>query len=56
MEHQAIIEGKSSDSRLKPEYSFVEQFNLLRVVDNERYPGYFEHKTSLPNHDNKRMK
>lgn len=30
------------DSRLDPEKSISEQFNLLRVVDNERYPAFFE--------------
>lgn len=41
--------GKSSfyprrcpqDSELNPHLSFGEQFNLLRVVDNERYPAFF---------------
>ncbi len=31
-----------SDSRLDPEKSLREQLNLLRTVDNERYPAYFE--------------
>lgn len=31
-----------SDSVLDPEKSIAEQFNLLRVVDNERYPAHFE--------------
>ena len=30
------------DSRLDPEVSLRDQFNLLRVVDNERYPAFFE--------------
>lgn len=42
--------GKSSfyprrspqDSELDPQRSLIEQFNLLRVVDNERYPAFFE--------------
>lgn len=29
------------DSRLDPEKSIAEQFNLLRTVDNERYPAFF---------------
>ena len=41
--------GKSSfyprrspqDSELDPQRSLIEQFNLLRVVDNERYPAFF---------------
>ena len=31
------------DSRLDPEQSLSDQFNLLRVVDNECYPAFFEH-------------
>lgn len=30
------------DSRLDPQQNFVEQFNLLRVCDNNRYPAFFE--------------
>jgi methionyl-tRNA formyltransferase len=30
------------DSRLDPDKSIVDQFNLLRVVDNKRYPAFFE--------------
>jgi methionyl-tRNA formyltransferase len=30
------------DSRLDPERSLAEQFNLLRVVDNERFPAFFD--------------
>lgn len=30
------------DSRLDPDKTIREQFNLLRVVDNERYPAFFE--------------
>lgn len=29
------------DSELNPDKSVLEQFNLLRVVDNERYPAFF---------------
>ncbi len=31
-----------ADSRLDPERSLAEQFDLLRVVDNERYPAFFD--------------
>jgi len=31
-----------SDSRLDPTRSIAEQFDLLRVVDNDRYPAWFE--------------
>jgi UDP-2,4-diacetamido-2,4,6-trideoxy-beta-L-altropyranose hydrolase len=30
------------DSRLDPKQSIAEQINLLRIVDNERYPAFFE--------------
>jgi methionyl-tRNA formyltransferase len=30
------------DSRLRPELSIQEQFQMLRVADNEKYPCYFE--------------
>ncbi|MBO6577016.1 MAG: hypothetical protein JJ976_16480 [Rhodothermales bacterium] len=29
------------DSQLDPRKSLAEQFNLLRIVDNERYPAFF---------------
>lgn len=33
---------KPEDSKLDVDKTIREQFNLLRVVDNERYPAYFE--------------
>ncbi len=33
---------RPADSRLDPDRSLREQFNLLRVADPERYPAYFE--------------
>lgn len=33
---------RPSDSRLDPHKTLAEQFNLLRVVDNEQYPAFFE--------------
>jgi methionyl-tRNA formyltransferase len=27
---------------LDPQKSLAEQFNILRVVDNDRYPAFFE--------------
>lgn len=33
----------AADSELDPDKSIREQFNLLRVVDNERYPAFFIH-------------
>lgn len=35
---------RPGDSRLDPERSIAEQFDLLRVCDNERYPAYFDHR------------
>jgi len=32
----------ADDSRLDPDKSLASQFNLLRVVDNQRYPAFFE--------------
>jgi methionyl-tRNA formyltransferase len=34
----------AEDSRLDVDMTIREQFNLLRVVDNERYPAFFENK------------
>ncbi len=31
------------DSRLDPNKTFVQQFNLLRIADEKRYPAFFEH-------------
>lgn len=33
---------RPADSRLDPKKTLVEQFDLLRVVDNENYPAFFE--------------
>lgn len=35
---------RPEDSRLDLEKTLAEQFDLLRVCDNERYPAYFEHR------------
>lgn len=32
------------DSELDPNKTLAEQFDLLRVVDNERYPAFFKHR------------
>lgn len=32
------------DSQIDPDRSIADQFNLLRVCDNERYPAYFVHE------------
>ena len=31
-----------SDSKLDPNKTIAEQFNLLRIVDNKSYPAYFD--------------
>ena len=31
------------DSEIDPEKSILEQFNLLRIVDSDRYPAFFYH-------------
>jgi len=33
-----------ADSRLDPAKSIAEQFNLLRVVDSQRYPAFFDYR------------
>jgi len=33
-----------ADSEIDPKKSILEQFNLLRVVDNDRYPAFFFHQ------------
>ncbi len=35
---------RPSDSKLDPNRSIAEQFDLLRVVDNDRFPAYFDHR------------
>ena len=32
------------DSRLDPHKSLADQFDILRVVDNDRYPAFIEHR------------
>jgi methionyl-tRNA formyltransferase len=34
----------SKDDRLDPEKSIIENFNHLRIVDNEKFPAWFEYK------------
>lgn len=35
---------KPEDSEIDPNKTLKESFNILRVVDNERYPAFFNHK------------
>lgn len=39
---EVLSKRTPEDSRLDPEKSIAEQFNLLRVVDNSRYPAFFD--------------
>lgn len=34
----------AEDSRLDPNQTIAEQFDLLRVVDNQRYPAFFDYR------------
>jgi UDP-2,4-diacetamido-2,4,6-trideoxy-beta-L-altropyranose hydrolase len=40
-EHSYYRRRRPADSQLNPDLSLVEQFNLLRVVDNQSYPAFF---------------
>jgi methionyl-tRNA formyltransferase len=33
---------RAADSRLDPDRTLAQQFDLLRVVDNDRYPAFFD--------------
>jgi methionyl-tRNA formyltransferase len=35
---------RPEDSRLDPERTIADQFDLLRVVDNDRYPAFFDYR------------
>lgn len=39
-----FMRRRPADSRLDPHLSIAAQFDLLRTVDNERYPAFFEHR------------
>lgn len=39
-----MVKRTPADSRLDPHKTFAEQFNLLRVVDSQRYPAFFDYK------------
>ena len=38
-----MAKRSSADSKLDPNKSIAEQFNLLRVVDSQRYPAFFDY-------------
>ncbi len=46
-QHTWFSRRRPPDSRLDPDLTIAEQFNLLRVVDNVRYPAFFEHRGHL---------
>lgn len=39
-----MAKRSTADSRLDPNKSISEQFNLLRVVDSQRYPAFFDYQ------------
>lgn len=39
-----LAKRSPADSQLDPNKSIAEQFNLLRVVDSQRYPAFFDYK------------
>jgi methionyl-tRNA formyltransferase len=39
-----MAKRSSADSRLDPNKTIAEQFNLLRVVDSQRYPAFFDYQ------------
>ncbi len=41
-EDSTYARRRPMDSRLEPELSIAVQFDLLRTVDNERYPAFFD--------------
>lgn len=43
-EESFYVRRGPKDSQLDPNKTLAEQFDLLRVVDNERYPAFFKHR------------
>jgi methionyl-tRNA formyltransferase len=41
---QYLRKRTPADSQLDPQRTLAEQFDLLRVVDNNRYPAYIDHR------------
>jgi methionyl-tRNA formyltransferase len=41
------VKRKPKDSKLNPNKSLLDQFNLLRIVDNDRYPAHFRIRNKL---------
>lgn len=42
-EGQTYSRRYPKDSEIDPQKTLAEQFNLLRIVDNDNYPAFFEH-------------
>jgi len=42
--HKTLPMRTPADSRLDPNKTIAEQFNLLRVVDSKRYPAFFDYR------------
>ena len=38
---------KPSDSEIDIKKSIIDQFNLLRIVDNQKYPAFFKYKNDI---------
>ena len=43
-EHSYYSRRRPDDSQLDPNKTIADQFDLLRIVDNDRYPAFFEHR------------
>lgn len=39
-----MVRRSPKDSRIDPDKTIAEQFNLLRIVDSERYPAFFDYQ------------
>lgn len=39
-----LLKRSPADSRLDPNKTIAEQFNLLRVIDSQRYPAFFDYR------------
>ena len=43
-EESIYAKRTAASSRLDPQASIASQFDLLRIVDNDRYPAFFDHR------------
>ena len=44
MEEETFKKRSPEDSRLNPEKTIAEQFDLLRIADPDRYPAFFDYR------------